>query len=248
MNERILEEIGLTKGEIKVYLSLLTVGETTTGKIIEDAQISSGKIYEILDKLIHKGLVSFIMKNKTKYFSAASPHRILDFLHQKEALLKKKEQDLIACLPSLLALEKNTFKQYEIRLFQGFKGVETVIFEALDTLTKHDEVLGMGVHSKKAQKLNILWPKWHKERIKRKITCKLIFSEKGTPYYNLFMKMKYTDIRVITGLTPAAVTLMGASVIIFTPGVDPSCLLIKHPEIVQSFRTFFYTLWKQAKA
>ena len=52
MNEQLLEEIGLTKGEIKVYLTLLRLGETTTGKIIEKAQISSGKIYEILDKLI----------------------------------------------------------------------------------------------------------------------------------------------------------------------------------------------------
>ena len=38
MNEQLLEEIGLTKGEIKVYLTLLKIGETTTGKIIEEAQ------------------------------------------------------------------------------------------------------------------------------------------------------------------------------------------------------------------
>ncbi len=58
MNNKLLEEIGLTKGEISVYLALLKIGETTTGKIIEEAQISSGKIYEILDKLIKKGMVS----------------------------------------------------------------------------------------------------------------------------------------------------------------------------------------------
>ena len=47
MDEKILEQIGLTKGESIVYLTLLKIGETTTGKIIEQAQISSGKIYEI---------------------------------------------------------------------------------------------------------------------------------------------------------------------------------------------------------
>ncbi|MFH1455442.1 MAG: helix-turn-helix domain-containing protein, partial [archaeon] len=70
MNEKLLEEIGLTKGEVKVYLTLLKLGSTTTGKIIDEAQISSGKIYEILDKLIKKGLASYIIKDKTKYFSA----------------------------------------------------------------------------------------------------------------------------------------------------------------------------------
>ena len=44
MNEKLLEEIGLTKGEIRVYLTLLKLGETTTGKIIDNAEISSGKI------------------------------------------------------------------------------------------------------------------------------------------------------------------------------------------------------------
>ena len=76
MNEKLLEEIGLTRGEIKVYLTLLKIGETTTGKIISEAKISSGKIYEILDKLIQKGLVSYTIKEKTRYFNAASPNRI----------------------------------------------------------------------------------------------------------------------------------------------------------------------------
>jgi len=42
--------------------------------------------------------------------------------------------------------------------------------------------------------------------------------------------MKYTDLRVIEGLTPAAVDIMGNRALIFTHGKDPSCLSIKHPE------------------
>lgn len=85
------------------------------------------------------------------------------------------------------------------------------------------------------------------KRIKRKIKCKILFSEKNTPYYRLFKKMKYTEIKIIQGLTPAAVDVMGQRVLIFTHGINPSCLSIKHPEIVQSFTTFFNTLWKQAR-
>ena len=122
MNEKILEEIGLTKGESKVYLTLLKLGETTTGKIIEEAQISSGKIYEILDKLIAKGLASFIIKEKTKYFQASSPNRIMDYLHEKEDNLKAKEQEFEKQLPSLLSLQQLKKKEHEATLFKGFKG------------------------------------------------------------------------------------------------------------------------------
>ncbi len=107
MNTKLLEDIGLTKGEIKVYLTLLKLGETTTGRIIDEAQISSGKIYEILDKLLKKGLVSFIIKEKTKYFQASNPNRILDFLHEKEKLIKIKETELIKEIPLLLKIQES---------------------------------------------------------------------------------------------------------------------------------------------
>lgn len=248
MNEKLLEEIGLTKGEIKVYLTLLKLGETTTGKIIEEAQISSGKIYEILEKLIKKGLVSFIVKEKTKYFNAASPNRILDYLHEKEKIIKEKEQELLKELPSLLTIEKAGKKAYETNLFKGFKGIQTAIFEALEDLTEKDEVLAMGIISHKKEQFNLLWQRWHKERINKKIICKAIFSDKNTDYFRAFKKMKYTEVKVLQGITPSAIDVMGNKVLIFTYEEEVSCLSIKNPEIAKSFTTFFETLWSIAKA
>lgn len=247
MNEKLLEEIGLTKGEIKVYLTLLKLGETTTGRIIEEAQISSGKIYEILERLIKKGLASFIIKEKTKYFSAASPNRILDYVHEKEKDLNQKEQELLKELPSLIVIGKAGKKGYETNLFKGFKGMQTAIFEAFEDITSKDEVLAMGVISHKKEQYNLLWQRWHKERIARKIICKALFSDRGTEYYNLFKKMRFTEVKVLKGVTPAALDIIKDRVLIFTYGEEPSCLSIKNPEIAQSYTTFFYNLWNIAE-
>ena len=247
MNEIILEEIGLTKGEIKVYTTLLKLGETTTGKIIEEAQISSGKIYEILDKLIKKGLVSYITKDKTKYFSAASPSRILDYLYEKEKSLKQKEEELLKLLPSLISIEKAGKKEHETNLFKGLKGMQTAIFEALQDLAEKDEVLAMGVISSKKRQYNVLWEKWHRERINKKIVCKMIFSDRNTEYFKIFKKMKLTEVKALQGVTPSAIDIMKDRVLIFTYGEEPSCLSIKNSEIAQSFKTFFETLWKIAE-
>ena len=243
MKEKLLEEIGLTKGEITVYLTLLKLGETTTGKIIEEAQISSGKIYEILDKLIKKGLVSFIVKDKTRYFSPASPNRILDFLHEKEIELKSREEEIKKELPELLKLQNLEKKKYETRLFKGLKGFESAIFEALEELTPKDEVLGMGIITTKGKQYNLLWQRWHKLRIKRKIKCKAIFSDTTTEYYKAFKKMSLTEIRVLEGITPTAVDVMGKRVLILTHGKEPSVFSIYNEEVAQSFTTFFYNLW-----
>ncbi len=247
MNEKLLEEIGLTRGEIVVYTALLKLGETTTGKIVEEAQISSGKIYEILEKLIKKGLASYILKDKTKYFSAASPKRILDYVHEREKQLKQKAEELKKELPFFIGLEKTKVKKQEIRLFKGIKGFQTAIFEALDSLTLTDEVLGMGIISTKGLAYNMLWRKWHAQRVKQKIKCKIIFSDRSTDYFRYFIKMPHTKVRVLKGITPAAVDVMGNTVLILTHGKEPSVLSITNDEIAQSFTTFFNSLWHISK-
>jgi sugar-specific transcriptional regulator TrmB len=247
MNEKLLEEIGLTKGEMTVYLTLLKLGETTTGKIIEEAQISSGKIYEILDKLIKKGLVSFIVKEKTKYFAASSPNRILEYMHEKEKNLKQKEEEIQKELPFLLELQKSHKKDHETSLFKGIKGMQTAIFEALESLNSNEEVLAMGIISSKKEQYNLLWQRWHAERIKRKIICKSIFSDKNTDYYKSFKCMKFTEVRGLEGITPSAIDIIGSKVLIFTYKEEPSCLVIDNEEIAESFKAFFENLWKVAK-
>lgn len=244
MNEQLLEEIGLTKGEIKVYLTLLKIGETTTGSIIEESGLSSGKIYEILDKLIKKGLVSFMIKEKTKYFQASNPKRLVDFLNEKEKSLEQKKKAIEKEIPLLLGMQKARIS--EIVLFKGFKGIQTALFQALEGLDKNKEVLAMGVVSRKDEKYNILWEKWHNERISRKVKCRLIFSEKGE-YYKTISKMKFIEIRIMEGLTPSPIDIIKNKVLIFTYGDEPSCLYIENKEIAESFKSFFETMWRIAK-
>ena len=106
----------------------------------------------------------------------------------------------------------------------------------------------MGIYSSKEKQYNLLWQRWHKERIDKRITCKAIFSDKNTDYYKLFKKMKFTEVKVLEGITPSAVDIIGNRVLIFTYREEPSCLSIKNPEIAQSFKTFFETLWRIAKS
>ena len=68
MDTKLLEEIGLTKTEIKLYLALLKLGQSTTTGIVREAQVHASKVYEFLDKLIQKGLVTYVIKANKRYF------------------------------------------------------------------------------------------------------------------------------------------------------------------------------------
>src|SRR3989344_7982952 len=103
MNTRILQDIGLTEGESKVYMALLELGTTTTGPIVKKSGISASKVYEILNRLAEKGLVSHIIKASTKYFRAADPERIIEYIEEKEKDIASKKEEMKKIVPQLKA-------------------------------------------------------------------------------------------------------------------------------------------------
>src|SRR3989338_3750233 len=139
MNIEILETIGLTKAEIKVYLALLEIGSSTTGPIVEKSGASSSKIYEILEKLIQKGLASFVIESGMKYFEAAQPSRLLDYMREKEESLTKQRQELQNIIPELELKRKYSKQKSEATIFRGLKGVKTAYEDILNTLKPGDE-------------------------------------------------------------------------------------------------------------
>ena len=64
MKPDILRNIGLSEGEITIYSALLDLGKAPVNKIHEKVGIERRNIYDILNKLIERGLVSYINENK----------------------------------------------------------------------------------------------------------------------------------------------------------------------------------------
>ena len=139
MNTKILEEIGLTPGEIKVYLALLKIGSSSVGPIVHEAQVSRSKIYVLLDKLEKKGLASHVEKNGVIYFQATDPKRVRDYLQQKEKTLKDIQNDFETYLPQLEAYQKEAGREEKVRVYQGFKGLATAHEHTYDKLKRGEE-------------------------------------------------------------------------------------------------------------
>ena len=105
-----LLEIGLTEGEAKVYLALSKLGSSTVGPVVKESGVAYSNIYDILNRLIEKGIVSFIVKSKTRYFQACSPSNLLDYLDKKEKKMHEEKENLKKILPEL---EKDTSRSRE---------------------------------------------------------------------------------------------------------------------------------------
>ena len=145
MDVKPLEELGLTNGEIKVYLALVKLGETTSGPIVDESGISVSKVYYVLDRLAKKGLVSHVVKNNVKHFSAATPDRLLDYLKEKEEKLKEQENSLSELIPELALLKGSAITNETAQVFDGLKGIQTARERTLKIMQKGDEMWIIGI-------------------------------------------------------------------------------------------------------
>jgi sugar-specific transcriptional regulator TrmB len=106
-----LDKLQLSQYEKQAYLSLLRLGRVKSRQVANESGVSYGRIYEILDKLEKKGLIS-ILPTKPKSFEAIDPsialrlaiHREIDLLHETEKQLKSLK--IPAHKPAAQAAEK----------------------------------------------------------------------------------------------------------------------------------------------
>src|SRR3989344_7245931 len=104
MNTQILKQVGLTDTEIKVYLALLSVGSTSAGHLVEETGLYRKNLYDALNKLIDKGLVTYVIENKIKLFQAKNPENLEKYLDEKKAKIEEQKQEVQKTISELNSL------------------------------------------------------------------------------------------------------------------------------------------------
>ncbi|NQV91298.1 hypothetical protein HQ489_02390 [Candidatus Woesearchaeota archaeon] len=249
MNVEILEKIGLTNSEAKVYLALLELGSTSKGPLIKKSGIASSKIYEITDKLIGKGLASYILKNKVKYFKAASPKRIKDYLAEKKKEIVKEEESFDKILPFLESQHLFLKEDVDAEIFKGWRGLETAFEDMVNTLKKGeiDYVFGASKGSNSIRTRRF-YDKYQVLTYNKGIKIKAIFNKDAKPYFKKSKTIKkHIETRFLNQSTPTEINIYGNKVLIIILSKIPMVIMIKGDEVASSFKAYFNTMWKVAK-
>lgn len=248
MIKEALQKIGLTDGEIKVYLSLLELGSTTTGDITKKSKVSGSKVYEVLDRLIGKGLVSSIVKNNVKYFEASSPERILDYLNEKGSEIEKEKITIKKIIPDLILKQKET-KKSEVKVFTGFEGIKSCNEDIINSLKKGEEWLSMGL-TEQPEHWEAYFNRRQKDRAKKGIKHKHLLNEKYKTLYHIRKSLPHTEYRFLPKEfeMPTSTEIYKNKVIIFVLVKEsPLGIMIENEAVAESFRKYFHILWESAK-
>lgn len=246
MDTKILENLGLTRGESKVYLALLEHGILTTGPIAKYSGITHSKIYKILDKLSAKGLASYILKGKTKYFNASNPNKVLKLINDKKEELLKKEKEFKQNLPFLKEISQKSKSESKVEVFEGFQGLKTVFGEILDTLKKGDTLYTLGVPKSTGQ-LQTYFYHFFKEQAKKGFEINAMFNNDAREIAKE-RSNKYTSFKFMEkgAITPTIINIYKNKTIINTRSEREQffTIVITSKETADSYKKYFEMLWK----
>lgn len=247
MDRELLRNLGLTDSEIKVYLALLELGSTTKGPIVKKSQVASSKIYELLDKLIEKGLVSTVLKSGTKYFEAAPPSRILDYVKEKESDLKQQEQALQQLIPELELKRSLAGIGSETQVFKGMKGAKTSFDDILKTMKKGEEYYVLGI-SKFTPHFERFVIHFHEERAKLGIRCKIIVNEIAKETGKKLEAIKLTQVRYVKKeLFTPVVFIIYKDTTLISIGLDEIFIQIRSKNLSDGMRTYAEYIYNLGK-
>jgi HTH-type transcriptional regulator, sugar sensing transcriptional regulator len=237
MNTEELQEFGLSNTEAKVYLALLEIGKSQAGEITKKSTVNRTNVYDALERLIKKGLVSYVNENNKKVFEAVNPERLQEIVEEKQAKLGKVIQEL----KTRYSRGKT---EEDASIFKGKNGIKS-IFE--DVLKEKKDLFAYGAESRFKEMFPFYQKHWNDERARLGIKVKMIYNEKvrktKKAEHLKLLEMKFLP---ETYDFPSMVMVYADKVVTVVWLEEPFGFMIKSKEAVKSNMNFFELLWKIA--
>jgi HTH-type transcriptional regulator, sugar sensing transcriptional regulator len=248
MIKDILLKIGLTEGEAEVYEALLDLGQSSTGRITKEAHIGSSKVYEVLQRLVNKGLASYVMKEGVRFYDATPPERLIDFLEQKRENLRHSQEEINDVLPSLKSKRKNIKETNKTIVYTGIQGPKIVLKETIEAGRKGEKLYGFGTDEDPYKDYLPADIEHHFRDQKRyRIKWYLLFSNKWKSSKKYQAPLQEARYLPESSTLPIRTMIYGNKVAIVDFHKPFTTIIIENKEIAESYKKHFNMLWKLAK-
>lgn len=246
MIKETLTKIGLTDQESRVYIALLELQESQTGKLCNFTNIASSNIYKILDLLIKKGLISYRMQNNIKIFMPSPPEVLNELFLEKQKELDLERQNISKVISELKKRKIENEPQSNYKYYEGIVGIKSMWYE-INTMLNKESVEMIYAGKKEAfEKLLGFYDEHHKIRNKLKAKAKILIPRECKDIGKK-RKSTNTEIRLINMQSEAEWGIVDDTVYIqYIITKHPHGFLIKDTIFAAAFKEVFDKIWGQA--
>ncbi|MFH1112037.1 MAG: helix-turn-helix domain-containing protein [Patescibacteria group bacterium] len=236
-----LKIFGLSPKEAQVYLGLLELGSSAVQKIARKSVLPRATVYDILDELANKGLVSTFEQKGVKHYTAENPEKLFKLAQDRARLLE-------AILPQLKALYQSPADRPMVRFFQGKEGMKVILEEVLESKS---EFLTFSSAEDLFMVLDDYFPEFVKRRVALKIPARVITrdSAKARERKRLGPK-EMREVRLIPAIYDfhGMKMIFGKKIALFAFYKDLIAVIIESEELAKLEKAQFELLWKNLPA
>lgn len=237
--EILLQEVGLSEKEAKVYLACLQLGEASVLELAKKSGLKRPHVYNVVESLSALNLLSKTQKNRKTFFVAENPKRLKDFINHREEKINQ-------LVPSLEALFNNPNGiKPKIKIYEGKKAMTGMYKE----IFKNSEILFFGVSM---PKLIAVFPEIWKEALfmydKYKIKVKEIL---GNGDYEREYVKKYQTKNYKIRLLPENMMFYSDNALFNNKIAIISLdnlfmIIIESDDLYKTYKTLFELAWNSA--
>ena len=248
----LLEKLGLSEKEAKVYLAALELGEDTVQNIGKKAGVNRATTYVILEKLLGLGLVSTYEKEKKTVFVSQDPKELVNILEEERKDIESRETELKDNLNQLTAVYNKREGKPIVRFFEGADGLLALDRYGYENRKKNSELL----YIMPIDVIEKFFPDRRstalKDRIKMGIRSKVIYTHENGPIPGYQNKAELREgIFIPRDKFPINATLnvlpdFGIKLFYFD-AVKPYGVMIESKELAANMKLFFDLAWLGAK-
>jgi len=239
-----MKELGLSQGQISVYRAVLELGISSINRIQEKTGIERRNIYDILNKLIEKGLVSYTIEKGKRTYQCTHPNNIKEEIRRKQSALEELE----STIPSLIDVFNESRPSIRAEVFRGNESIKALLNEALDFKTTYWIGGNSGIEH---FKLRHWFKKWMQRRVeKKRLMYDLVdygtFLEDLSPEdIQRHKEQLYKYCALPKELrSPMVILIFGNKVAQILWSEQPFAFVIESREVKESFMRYFNYFWK----
>jgi len=244
MHESVLEEIGLSPNEAKIYETLIKTGTASLNKLAVRSDVHRRNVYDCVDKLFKKGLVTEEFVSGTRLVRAINPSRLLDIVREKEA-------KVAAILPELQERFQGKVVEEEAVIYRGIEGFKNYLKDILEVNKTVHFIGAKGFWLD--ERLKYFFPSFDNQRLEQGIHFKHIYDWEVKTLTPEILNLRMNEYKFFSREYSSSVSIeiFGDRVVTFYgvgPGhltEDPAQFSVKSQKIADGYKKYFDFMWKK---
>ena len=249
--KNVLEELGLSDKEAKVYLTLLELGASPVQKIGHKAGVNRATTYVCLEALLKLGLVSTVKRGVKSFYTPEDPEQLKSLVAKQQKELESKSDELNKVIEDLKKSYEYAGDRPVVRFYEGKEGIRIVDDNFLKgckskkafSFIPLDDVLAFE-NEKQYQK------KQTDERVRKKIQLKTIYTYSKGPHPTSKSSKEYREALMV----PGDKFPISSEIIIYDDKISMVSyknkvvgVIIENKDFAETLKSIFKLSWESAK-